>query len=151
MATQPPRRPPAPGGMTRAQVEALGIEWVDGKTPNDVADNVAAYGEVLLSQFGEMFLELGIDMAAWMKANRPWNDISGNARRGLRTAISLDRGLYSLYLIHSVKYGLYLELRHAGRYAVLLPALRVAATEIGRRLANIGSGQRSLSPGQGGI
>ena len=60
---------------------------------------------------------------AWMKSNARWTDRTGNARNGLGAQPSLSRNKAALVLYHSVPYGIYLELRWAGRYAIIRPAI----------------------------
>lgn len=60
----------------------------------------------------------------WMKENASWTDRTGAARNGLRTQtehVPLVR--HSILLMHSVAYGIWLEVRWAGRYAILQPAM----------------------------
>lgn len=60
----------------------------------------------------------------WMKANAPWTDRTGNARQGLYADVDSVAGrMVTLILAHGVEYGLWLEIRHAGAYAVVNPAI----------------------------
>jgi hypothetical protein len=60
----------------------------------------------------------------WMKRNASWTDRTGNARQTLHTEIEqVVNQMVELTLAHGVRYGIYLELRNAGRYAVINPAL----------------------------
>lgn len=64
-------------------------------------------------------------VAAKARANAPWKDDTGNARSGLSTeVVVLGQGQYALVLFHRVKYGLWLEVRFEGRYAIIMPTLR---------------------------
>jgi len=60
---------------------------------------------------------------AWMKQNAPWTDRTGNARQSLHTWVETGRGSVILWLAHGVDYGKWLELRWAGRYSVIGPAI----------------------------
>lgn len=60
----------------------------------------------------------------WMKSNAPWTDRTGAARNGLRAETEhIRRTSHSIILMHSVPYGIWLEVRFGGRYAVIVPAL----------------------------
>lgn len=64
------------------------------------------------------------EIEAWMKQNAPWTDRTGNARQTLFAEVE-DVGLDMVAIIfgHGVEYGVWLEIAHAGQYAVLAPAL----------------------------
>lgn len=55
--------------------------------------------------------------------NAPWVDRTGNARNGLRGIPEAQHPHYAIVLAHSVNYGIWLEVRWAGRYAVIMPTL----------------------------
>ena len=58
------------------------------------------------------------------RMNAAWIDRTSNARRGLRAEVAqLERGAAALILIHGESYGVHLELRYAGRYAIVGPTL----------------------------
>jgi hypothetical protein len=59
----------------------------------------------------------------WMRSNAPWTDRTGNARQGLNTQIEGSREEIALLFAHGVFYGIFLELRNSGHYAVVNPAL----------------------------
>ena len=67
---------------------------------------------------------------AWMKQNAQWTDHTGNARQGLHTAVDETVNSIALHLMHGVDYGLWLEIRNQGVYAILLPALDKFSAEI---------------------
>jgi hypothetical protein len=63
-------------------------------------------------------------LTARLRTDAPWRDQTGDARRGLRAVpVRLRQDAAALLLIHTVRYGAALELRHAGRYAVITPML----------------------------
>jgi hypothetical protein len=59
----------------------------------------------------------------WMRSNAPWTDRTGNARQGLNTQVEGSQDEIALFFAHGVFYGIFLELRNSGRYAVVNPAL----------------------------
>lgn len=64
------------------------------------------------------------EIEIWMKANAPWTDRTGNARQGLAAdAERLANLAVEIILSYNVDYGLFLELAHAGNYAIIAPAL----------------------------
>lgn len=64
------------------------------------------------------------DMEAYAKPNAPWQNRTGNARQGLfGYAFERDTQLI-LRIAHSVDYGVYLELAHQAKYAILEPTAK---------------------------
>lgn len=62
-------------------------------------------------------------VANYAKINAPWTDQTGNARNGL-TAQPYDEGTtVGIILYHQVSYGIWLEVRWAGRYAIINPTI----------------------------
>ena len=59
----------------------------------------------------------------WMKSNAPWTDRTGNARNGLAARAYGDRDGHGIVLYHQVPYGIWLEVRFDGGYAIIGPAL----------------------------
>jgi len=73
----------------------------------------------------------------YAKENRPWTDRTGNARRGLHGKVIESRSDISVQLHHGVPYGIFLELCHSGKYAILVPTLEANKTEIARILRSV--------------
>lgn len=62
----------------------------------------------------------------FMKENARWTDRTGAARAGLRAEPEwVPQKLHAIHLFHSVLYGIWLEIRFAGRYAIILPTIQV--------------------------
>lgn len=65
----------------------------------------------------------------WMRENAPWEDTdtphsyAGQARDGLRAEVVEDGMELGLVVYHTVDYGIWLEIRWNGRYAILLPTI----------------------------
>ena len=61
---------------------------------------------------------------SYMKTNAPWTDRTGNARSGLRAqAGHLPFVSHWVDLYHSVPYGIWLEVRFAARYSIVIPSM----------------------------
>lgn len=70
---------------------------------------------------------------AWMKANAPWTDRTGQARATLRAEVLDVTGRAAVILLrHGVSYGIYLETIQGGTYAIITPALDHFAPQIWR-------------------
>lgn len=61
---------------------------------------------------------------AHMKANAPWTDRTGAARNGLHAKVVAGSDVVGIVLYHSVPYGIFLEVRHSGAYAIILPTIQ---------------------------
>jgi hypothetical protein len=63
------------------------------------------------------------EVEQWMRENAPWEDRTGTAREGLEASIE-HRGLeFALAVYHTVDYGIWLEVRWNGKYAIIQPTL----------------------------
>lgn len=59
-----------------------------------------------------------------MQINRPWTDRTNLAKTRLTTSVSaVDNSLVRLTLSHGVWYGVYLEVAHERKYAIIKPTL----------------------------
>lgn len=109
------------------------IEW-KGFTPGRLVEWL---GEVRAAQVQRQ-VERTADrnskkIEAWMRANAPWTDRTGDARKELRAEVIDITGKAALILLrHGVDYGLWLEVANAGKYAILGRALDTWAPIIWR-------------------
>lgn len=71
-----------------------------------------------------------------MRTNAPWHDRTGNARAGLGAIHNADpMRSHTLTLFHSVSYGIWLELRWSGRYAIIGPTLFDLSETMSKQIA----------------
>lgn len=61
---------------------------------------------------------------AYAKQNATWTDRTGAARQGLRAFTVRAATSVVLVLTHSVAYGLWLEILHGGRFAIIMRTLQ---------------------------
>lgn len=74
--------------------------------------------------------------ASMMRANAPWTDRTGNARAGLKAVHESEPMVeHRLVLLHSMPYGIWLEVRWSGRYAIIAPTMVTASRELAITLA----------------
>lgn len=70
-----------------------------------------------------------------MKLGAPWKDQTGNARIGLFAKAGHQKGQrHWIDLGHRVSYGIWLEIRFNGRYAIVLPTLILFGPKIMRTM-----------------
>jgi hypothetical protein len=63
---------------------------------------------------------------AFMKNNASWTDRTGAARNGLRATTQITSDKIVIILYHSVPYGVFLETRWGGKYAIIQPGMQYA-------------------------
>ena len=72
-----------------------------------------------------------------MKEKAPWKDRTGNARAGLFGKAGLDGHEVYIRLGHMVDYGVFLELAHDGRYAIIEQTKRSNQRDVHRTLQKL--------------
>lgn len=65
-----------------------------------------------------------------MRANASWSDRTTNARNGLSAVVEGVPGGGALVLYHAMPYGIWLEIRWSGRYAIIGPTLNEIAPQV---------------------
>ena len=102
-----------------------GIHWVT--PPSALATAIERYGERVLVAVTAVAGRIASAMEAEAKATAPWTDRTGNARSGLFGTAERDAAqkLVVIYLSHGpdIDYGIWLELAHGGRFAVVAPVI----------------------------
>lgn len=74
------------------------------------------------------------DFESYAKANRPWTDRTGDARRRLKGYAEKINDGARVCIAHGVDYGIWLEVAHEKRYAILEPTVRLKANDTLRGL-----------------
>lgn len=75
---------------------------------------------------------------SYMKTNARWKDRTGNARNGLSVEVGwVPMKSHSIRLFHRMWYGIFLETRWAGRYAIILPTIQVFGPDTMRLLQSL--------------
>lgn len=62
---------------------------------------------------------------SYMKEHASWKDRTGEARDGLRAEGDFSFVQYTVTLYHTVDYGIWLEVRWNGKYAIIQPTIEV--------------------------
>jgi hypothetical protein len=104
---------------------------------NPITPRLAAATK-LADEMVEAVLDFEAPLAeADMRANAPWNDVTGNARQGLFAQSYRAGGERGIVLYHTMPYGIYLETRWSGRFRVIVPALQRCGRSTMRSLRKI--------------
>lgn len=103
-----------------------GIIWYyDTLTPRS-----AAFALVLEEVLDGKLDELAQGVENYAQENASWEDQSGAAREGL-TAEAVSSGFSkAIVLYHTVDYGIWLEVRWNGRYAIILPTIETMGPRV---------------------
>jgi hypothetical protein len=90
-------------------------------------------------------VDAGVDLAMdfmrphaenFARSNAPWTDRTGNARNGLFVAHEKEpMVVHRLITYHTMPYGLWLEVRWSGRYAIIGPTMFHIAPQLSIVLA----------------
>ena len=91
--------------------------------PNTVLDNMEKFKNKAEAAFEILCMNGAQKMESYAKEHRPWKDRTGNARQRLKGSWKkVDKG-YQIEIAHGVNYGVWLEVRHERRYAILKPTV----------------------------
>lgn len=63
------------------------------------------------------------EVEEYARDNAPWEDRTGDARAGLTAESEDDFPVFKIHLFHTVDYGIWLEIRWDGRFAIIQPTL----------------------------
>lgn len=74
---------------------------------------------------------------SYMKLHAPWTDRTGNARNGLAARPFDEGGVVGIVLFHQVDYGIYLETKNEGEYAIINPTIDVMGPQVMRKYDRI--------------
>lgn len=105
---------------------------------DNMANRINVYERRIMQIIKQVAQEWQGILEPYMKENAPWDDQSGNARQTLHAFVEeLSNDTVRLYLAHGVEYGLHLETRFAGRYAIIWPTIQRHLEPIRQMLQNI--------------
>jgi hypothetical protein len=79
-------------------------------------------------------------LAEYAQANAPWEDRTGDARSGLQSQPLITDTSFGISLFHTMDYGIWLEIRWGGLYAIILPTIEVLGPELMNDISDILSG-----------
>lgn len=112
------------------------VDW--GGTDRVVAQNMTAYGGKVIEAIEAVAKYFEPILESYAKQNAPWTDRTANARQSLHSfSQRLGNEAVELYLSHGVQYGIYLETRWSGKYAIIWPTLEAHIPQIRSMLQGI--------------
>jgi hypothetical protein len=124
--------PVSPGTKGTATVGGSGIIW----STNPFAKGGSAATLVLKMHAGLAAVTSGFaqNVQEYAREHAPWEDRTGDARGGLTAEGRQRLTSYSIILYHTVDYGIWLEVRWDGKYAIILPTIEHMGHELMDRL-----------------
>lgn len=108
------------------------------RDPRDLGRVVSELGERVAYHALVEYLEKHAgEIVERMKREASWTDRTGEARRKLVATVEANGAQVSLYLAHGVPYGVFLEVRWGGRYAIVGPTVMRVGPEIMRGMQGL--------------
>jgi hypothetical protein len=71
-----------------------------------------------------------VELENYAKRNRPWQDQTHAAKLGLHAWVDVMLDMIRIYLSHGVDYGMDLELKWSGKYAIIWPTIEAHLDDI---------------------
>ena len=104
----------------------------------EMGQNCVLYGQKVIEAVRRVAAYFAPVMETYAKQHAPWTDRTGNARQSLNAwTEQLSQDVVALYLSHGVYYGVYLEYKYAGRYAIIWPTIQAHLDAIMQMLRGI--------------
>lgn len=100
-----------------------GFKWqvTPGQAFQELYD---AYTNTLFTTGARIMTRRAEEIEVWAQENAPWSDVTREARRTLHTETEFNPAIIgSIRLAHGVPYGLWLEIAHGGRWAIITKAI----------------------------
>lgn len=94
----------------------MATQW---RGQDTVKRNMANYARDVKSNAKALAQRYAVDIENYAKNEASWQDRTGNARQALYTLVDDGNGRLIIYLSHGVDYGLWLEVKYQGRYAII--------------------------------
>lgn len=100
---------------------------------DEISPNLEVLDERLPAAIEKIFDYFSGKAETEMKSGARWSDRTGNARAGLVSAAERNGDEFTLYFASMASYGIWLEIRWSGKYAIVGPVME----SIGPRLAKM--------------
>lgn len=81
--------------------------------------------------------DFAADLVQYAQNNAPWEDRTGAARSGLNSEVEYGDDEFTISLGHGVDYGIWLEIRWGGRYAIIIPTIETMGPDLFQRCQGI--------------
>lgn len=120
-----------------AQSATIRIEW-DQSSLRQVDAAIVDYGERVMTAVRAVADYFRPVLEDYARQNASWTDRTGNARQTLHAWVDeVARDIVELWLGHGMDYGLWLEVRWGGRYAIVWPTIEQHLGQVAQMLREI--------------
>lgn len=102
-----------------------------------LARGIAQFEIKMKDGFEEIVREFASEMASYAQTNAPWEDRTGEARSGLHTEVYEGDNTMGITLFHTVDYGVWLEVRWGGKYAIIMPTVETMGPRLLERMTRM--------------
>lgn len=105
---------------------------------DQLAQSIGQHDRKVKRVIAGQFLYAKDEAVGFAKINAPWTDQTGNARAGLHADVNFgpQGAFFELIMAHSVFYGIYLEVRFSGKFAILMPTINYIGALMLTRIAS---------------
>ncbi len=121
-----------------AKTVRMQVRWI--RPPSELAKAVEKYGDRVFVAILAVAQYVATQAQNDMRRNATWTDRTGNARNGLFSiANRAASDVVVLYLSHgtAVWYGVFLETRFAGKYAIIIPTMQRILPQLEKMLKDL--------------
>ena len=87
----------------------------------------ATKSEAAIAMYAE---NAALTLQNYAREHRPWTDRTGHARQRLTGSSARVSEGYQIILAHGVDYGVWLELAHEKKYAIIQPTIKAKSQDI---------------------
>lgn len=104
----------------------MGFKWVTPPPSEVFPEGYRNYTQSVFTSGRKVAESRAEQMLAWAKANAPWTDRTGAARRGLNTSVEQSAQVIAEITIShdpNLDYAIWLELANQGRFAIIAPTI----------------------------
>lgn len=93
-------------------------------TSDTLTPGLATFSTKLDAALG-LFMEYNeTKVQDYMRTKAPWTDRTGNARQGLFAKAYKHSGAHGIVAYHTMPYGVWLEVKHDGQFAIITPTIQ---------------------------
>ena len=100
------------------------------KSGSTLERGVGQFQFKMMDKMVELAEDVARELETHAKSKAPWDDRTGDARSGITAEVQNTDDLIVLQLFHTVDYGVWLEVRWGGKYAVILPTIEQKGPDV---------------------
>lgn len=119
--------------MARKNRGGAGVIW----TSDTLTPSLVAFPVVLATALGKLMQYEAAKVQDYARDNAPWKDRTTNARGGLFAKSNVNPTNVEIILYHTVPYGIFLEVKNSGEYAIIRPTLEVEGPRVMRSVRTL--------------